>query len=477
MVIVKVVLMVEVRKVVRGMNLNRVVFYVVVVLVPALASLCLVPLSAAQGGGRSVSISGGHFFMGSDEGEINESPEQEVVVDSFFIDRCEVSAEQFAGFINANDNPKDLYFTHDGYSTVIGVSNVNGVAVENRENPEVYVPRAGFENYPVNNVTWHGAYEYCKWRGKRLPTEAEWEKAARGTDARLYPWGDGKPDDSKARFGQKWDEKGRRVMVPVDSLGDGASPYGALNMAGNVWEWVNDWYRQDYYDFTNPFYEEYLILASILTGVETAAVLTDAAEPGLSPRQNPKGPPLGRFKVVRGGSWHESFDTLLRSTYRFWLYPVDRFMDTGFRCASDFGEAPEVKVLEAKAEPEPVPALREIVFEDVYFDFDKYEVGDDAASVLMGLSSWLLSNGSARVFIEGHCDNRGPDKYNLDLGEKRTYAVRDYLVKEGVAPDRIKTKSYGEGKPLCTEYNETCWASNRRVHFVVTLERIPGQGG
>jgi len=279
----------------------------------------------------------GFFVMGLDEGDLNERPEHEVFLDEFKIDKYEVSAKEFAEFLNEKGNPDDKYFSVDTYSTIIGVSSADGKTVETKENPEMYIPRKGFENYPANNVSWFGAEAYCRWKGKRLPSEAEWEKAARGNDQRLYPWGNSLPDNKKAQFNQRWEEKGLNVMVPVDSLDRGVSFYGVYNMAGNVWEWMNDWYRQNYCDYCTPDFE-YNEIASRLTGKKgvperTPENTTNKEDMTVPPMDNPEGPEIGSFKALRGGSWYDSYGELVtRSTYRYWFYPEDRYLNTGFRC-------------------------------------------------------------------------------------------------------------------------------------------------
>ena len=284
--------------------------------------------------GSMVTIEEGMFRMGSNSGELNEKQEQDVFLETFQIDLTEVPARDFADFLNAQGNPEEKYFSSDRYSTVIGVSVKGGEIVEKAENPERYMPRKGFEDYPANNVSWFGAEAYCRWKGKRLPSEAEWEKAARGTDARTYPWGDGSPDEKKARYNQKWGEKGLKVMVPVNALPEGASSYGVLNMAGNVWEWTYDWYRQNYCDFCDA--AGYFETAEELVGVEKkgAGITTGEKKAEIVPRENPRGPVVGQFKVLRGGSWYEDHgEYTTRVAYRYWLEPADRYLNTGFRCA------------------------------------------------------------------------------------------------------------------------------------------------
>jgi peptidoglycan-associated lipoprotein len=111
------------------------------------------------------------------------------------------------------------------------------------------------------------------------------------------------------------------------------------------------------------------------------------------------------------------------------------------------------------------------LFKDIYFDFDQYDIRPDAQTVLQEISTYLLKNTPVKILIEGHCDDRGTNEYNLALGDRRARAVRDYLVALGISSGRIETLSYGEEKPVCMEQTEDCWAKNRRAHFIVLREK------
>ncbi len=110
---------------------------------------------------------------------------------------------------------------------------------------------------------------------------------------------------------------------------------------------------------------------------------------------------------------------------------------------------------------------KEGIFNDIHFDFDKYDIKNEDRSELKAIASWMAKNSGAKLSVEGHCDDRGTNEYNLALGDRRAKAVKDYLVSLGVSSSKIEPVSYGEEKPLCTEQTEECWAKNRRAHFVV----------
>ena len=176
-----------------------------------------------------VRVPAGVFLMGSDDGPGDEQPQHQVELAEFFIDRTKVTNSAFALFLDAVGprGPRgENYFDVDD----------NDARIRRRDGR--WRADAGHEDHPVVEASWPGALAYCNWLGKRLPTEAEWEKAARGTDGRKYPWGSEAPDRTRAHFGAGWND-----LRPVGSFAKGASPYGALDMAGNGWEWVSSAYR------------------------------------------------------------------------------------------------------------------------------------------------------------------------------------------------------------------------------------------
>ncbi len=232
-----------------------------------------------------VYVPSGEFEMGSTEGDSDEQPVHTVALDGFWIDQTEVTNAQFAAFLNKQSNQMELDPTWLGLES-------EDCMIE-REGGE-YQPKSGYTNYPVTEVSWYGAVAYCEWAGGRLPTEAEWEYTARGPDGHVYPWGNDAPTCEQAQFGEC-----SMHTVPVGSLPDGASWCSALDMAGNVWEWVADWYDSDYY--------------------------------GRSPSQNPAGPSSGEHRGLRGGSWHVG-PGYVRSDLRYWAPPDALLFYVGFRC-------------------------------------------------------------------------------------------------------------------------------------------------
>jgi formylglycine-generating enzyme required for sulfatase activity len=175
-----------------------------------------------------VRVPAGEFLMGSNEGPEDERPQHKVEVGEFSIDRTPVTNAQFAVFLNSSrvngPNGEGWYDTDDNDARI------------HRRNGK-WVADSHYENHPAVEVSWFGAAAYCQWAGKRLPTEAEWEKAARGMDGRKYPWGNEAPDRSRAQFGAGYNQ-----TVPVGSFPKGVSTYGLLDMAGNTWEWVSSVY-------------------------------------------------------------------------------------------------------------------------------------------------------------------------------------------------------------------------------------------
>lgn len=197
-------------------------------------SLAAFAASDAKSLADMVLIPMGPFTIGSNAGPEDERPQHRVALGEYLIDRNKVTNAQFAGFIDARG-------THAADGQRWFDTDDNDARIHRRNGRWSADP--GHENDPVVEASWHGARAYCEWLGKRLPTEAEWEKAARGTDGRKFPWGNEPPDKTRAHFGGGWNE-----LKPVGSLPKGASPFGVLDMAGNGWEWVSSAYLPYPYD-------------------------------------------------------------------------------------------------------------------------------------------------------------------------------------------------------------------------------------
>ena len=226
-----------------------------------------------------VQVPEGPFTMGSTGGDPDEAPEHQVYLNSFYIDLKEVTQSEYDRFVKMTKQGKPFIpvFEED-------ISKIQG------------------SDLPAMGMSWKDAVAYCRWAGKRLPTEAEWEKAARGEGKRRYAWG--------STFGVSHanvdgEEDGYRYLAPPGSFQAGRSPYGAHDMTGNVAEWVADTYEEHYY--------------------------------ASSPYRDPKGPEAGEHKVIRGGSWRET-PTGARVTKRFQAKMWRTDTTIGIRCARDAGD-------------------------------------------------------------------------------------------------------------------------------------------
>ena len=252
-----------------------------------------------------VLVPAGEFQMGCDETNTTGScsasqlPLHTVFLDAYRIDKYEITNGQFALFMNLRDGDFCSNEPCAAFDGPFDFENIH-IVFDNG----VYTVEPGFEQVPVGYVAWHGADAFCRETGGWLPTEAEWEKAARGSeDTRAYPWGDSAPNCSIANYAHSVNDNGFCVgnPVPVGNYPAGASPYGAQDMAGNSREWVSDWYDGDYYE--------------------------------TSPYANPQGPLTGMFKSARGGYWGSSASGI-RVSNRSSQFPTDQGHQFSFRCAA-----------------------------------------------------------------------------------------------------------------------------------------------
>lgn len=229
------------------------------------------PVTIGKDGAPATMVPAGAFAMGDDD----ESPRREIYVDAFYLDTYEVTTARYAKFLEATGS------------------------VRRPEQWEDLAPdRDG--GLPVVGVDWRDADAYCRWAGRRLPTEAEWEKAARGTDGRAYPWGNDEPTAARARFAgdQTSPYKGGRATVGSHPAGE--SPYGVHDLSGNAAEWVADWYAEGF---------------------------------ARNDVRNPRGPETGTARVIRGGGWRDPAGRI-KSTKRYFASPENTSDDIGLRCAA-----------------------------------------------------------------------------------------------------------------------------------------------
>ncbi len=244
-----------------------------------LTSLILFSQAEANPYPEMAHIPAGEFEMGSpkDEGKSNEHPSHKVYLDAFYIDKYEVTFKDFEAYLATH--PKK-------YPTITGW-------IDRK-------PRPDMMNKPIFGLMWKRCRNYCAWRGKRIPTEAEWERAAKGPDNRLYPWGNEPPDKLRGNFGNCCFIQKGQVLHEVGSHESGKSPEGVYDLGGNVAEWVYDWYDKKYYK-TGPY-------------------------------KNPKGPKKGKYHVIRGGAWN-SLPVYLRSSSRYGDSDGKDYYGIGCRCA------------------------------------------------------------------------------------------------------------------------------------------------
>ena len=239
-------------------------------------------------GSEMVFVPSGDFLRGSNSDEPDAAPQRRITLSAYYIDRYAVSMARYRQCVSSG---KCSAPEAEGHCTW---------------------GKPGKDDHPINCVSWFQADEYCRWAGKLLPTEAQWEKAATGPKPRRYPWGKIPPDCALANFALNPDKKKycHDGTVKVNKYPGGASPYGALQMAGNVFHWVKDWYGKEYYRSSEA--------------------------------RDPMGPFEGKYRVVRGGSWF-SREADLRTTMRGPLPPGAKYNYLGFRCmiyASDVKGTP-----------------------------------------------------------------------------------------------------------------------------------------
>ena len=259
-----------------------------------------------QDGMLMLKVPAGEFSMGSEQND-DEKPVHSVMLADYWIDQTEVTNDMFSQFVQAASHKTDAEAAGKSWvfnPTTNTWEEITGADWRHPQGPATDL--AGLGQHPVVHVSWQDAAAYCAWAGARLPTEAEWEKAARGTQGATYPWGEAAPAGDLLNFADinlavDWANKnvndGYQYTAPVGSYPRGASPYGALDMAGNVWEWTADWYQ---------------------------------AYPGNTVVNDSYGQ---KYRVLRGGCWYVSYDSDVRTADRSGLGPADSDDVTGIRCA------------------------------------------------------------------------------------------------------------------------------------------------
>ena len=378
-----------------------------------------------------IHVDGGSFMMGNNAGIADEKPLHNVTLTSYFIGKYEVTFSEFSTFIKATgyktdaEQPDTIRLKHG-----LPPRGIKNGCWNTYSNGKPVLPNDSM--VPVGNISWHDAAEYCKWLSKttgkkfHLPSEAEWEFAARGgMKSKNYTYSGGNNIDEVAWYLGNSERRSHTIGKKM------ANELDIYDMTGNMREWCSDWYSDTYYK-------------------------TSAAD-------NPAGPERGSKRVIRGGSWGNK-EVRLHVSYRNNEFPYNSSIEFGFRVA--------MVDENAVSKPAPIPATNLLEgldtkgFIDVYginFDIGKYKVKVESYLIIDQIASYLKDHAQLKVVIEGHTDNTGSDALNMTLSDKRAAAIKAEIVKCGIDPGRMETKGYGATKPIADNKTAEGRTQNRRV--------------
>jgi formylglycine-generating enzyme len=379
-----------------------------------------------------VHVEGGTFMMGNELGSGDEKPVHKVTLTSFYLGKFEVTNRDFKIFVEATgyktdaEQPDSVNFKH-------GLPPRGGNnGTWNKDSKGMLLPFADSMK-PVGNISWNDASEYLEWLSKetgkifRLPTEAEWEYAAKGGNkSKGYKFTGGNDLNEVAWFSDN-SEKERHIIgqkMPNE--------LGIHDLSGNIQEWCSDWYGENYYK--------------------------------VSPESDPKGADMGKGRVLRGGSWGSEI-TRMRSSYRNRSFPYNSALDFGFRPAMTDEEAVK-KAAEKPVENDVMKDFDTKGFVDIYgiyFNVGKYVVKTESYPALEQITNYLKEHPDSKIMIEGHTDNTGKDNLNQTLSENRAKAIKDEIVKRGIDTGRLETIGYGSSKPVADNNTADGRTLNRRV--------------
>lgn len=381
---------------------------------------------------QMVQVEGGTFLMGSNNGGLDEQPVHQVTVTGFYMGKYEVTFQDFKKFVDATG-----YFTESEKPDSANFKNGLAPRTINTGSWRTYpdgrnVPLSDSLK-PVTNISWNDANAYLAWLSKetgkkfRLPTEAEWEFAARGgnkTKGHVYA-------GSVFLNDIAWymDNSGKQSHTVGTKL---PNELGIYDLSGNVREWCSDWYGELYYK--------------------------------TSPEINPTGPEIGDNRVLRGGSWGSEKERM-RLTYRNYAFPYNSAVDFGFRPTITDEEAIK-KAAQPKKDGNLMKDFDVKGFVDVYginFDIGKYSIKPESYPIIVQIVEYLQENPSLRIMIEGHTDDQGSDANNQKLSENRANAIKTEMAKRGIGAERMETIGYGETKPIADNKTADGRTQNRRV--------------